>query len=328
MTILWILVALLILVVVLALAFLALNYRYKKTNRYKNQLDFINVIPKQSAVPKDLEVINLGSVFGRFAYSYSSLGMKGYNFAQSPQSLAYDFRILKQFTPHIASEAVIFISLPIFIFAFIDYNNKYARHNYKYYHYLDKEYLHQYNPILKFLVTHLPLFSDLRGGVAILRDEKREDPCDALYGNLTPEQVDKQVDAQLGGWKTQFNLNDFQVPQISEKTGVCMEYTTALLSEMIAYCIDHSWKPVLVTTPMSSVFAYNFSDAFLKVYLYDNIAKANSKNVPYVDFTNHPDFANPELYQNGITYLANKGREQFMQLLIDTLRDDYSIILK
>lgn len=58
------------------------------------------MLDKDKPIPKNLDIVNFGSVFGRFAFEYEA-DEHGYNFAMSPQSLSYDSRILKEYISHI-----------------------------------------------------------------------------------------------------------------------------------------------------------------------------------------------------------------------------------
>ena len=54
----------------LIIMFLSANYLYKKTTYYKNISEFDNVLDKDKPIPKNLDIVNFGSVHGRFAFEY------------------------------------------------------------------------------------------------------------------------------------------------------------------------------------------------------------------------------------------------------------------
>ena len=56
----------------LIIMFLSANYLYKKTTYYKNISEFDNVLDKDKPIPKNLDIVNFGSVFGRFAFEYEA----------------------------------------------------------------------------------------------------------------------------------------------------------------------------------------------------------------------------------------------------------------
>ena len=83
---------------IIFLIIILLNFLYIRTNDYKNK---ISQLEKFKKVPTELEIINLGSSYSRNAFDYNLTNYKGFNFALQPQSLSYDFRILKNYKDNI-----------------------------------------------------------------------------------------------------------------------------------------------------------------------------------------------------------------------------------
>ena len=310
-----------LIVALLCIILVICNKAYKKTNGYKNRLDFENSIADPTAVPYDLEVVNTGSVFGRFAYEYCKLQRKGFNFAMSPQSLAYDFRILKQFKDHMKKGCVVFITLPVCIFAFVDYDyKKYARYNNKYYSFMDKNNMVNYNPVVKFLYRHIPVLFAKKEVLCIFKDEERNNPFDIKNGVLSENLAERQAEEQLTIWKKQFDIADFTNPVFPESVKDSMQTTTELLYEMITFCRDCNWKPVLVTPPTSKLLRQRFSKEFLNAFFYEHISQANDTDIPYLNFLDHPSFQEQyDFFINGISFLSRTGRDRFMRLLTTEL---------
>ena len=115
------------------LFFILLNILYKRTNYYK-----INILQsnKFKEISNNLEIINLGSSYAKYAFDYSKVGVNGFNFGIQPQSLSYDFRILKQYKNKLKKNGVVIITIPDFVFAFLDYSIE--EYNYRYYSFLNK----------------------------------------------------------------------------------------------------------------------------------------------------------------------------------------------
>lgn len=316
----WIIILVLALLLVLIIL---LNQRYKKTNYYANQKYGDNQIFDPAEVPNGLQMINVGSVFGRFAFSYDSVKKKCFNFAQCPQSLAYDFRILKQYQENLEEGCIVFITLPIFIFAFVDYSRfKYGRYNNKYYTFMKKENMIYYNPVKKWLFKHLPIVFARKGIFSIVKDQKRENILERELGNLSKQQVLAEANHQLNAWQKQFRIKSYDDIDVitSPKVQDIMNQTTNLLENMINFCMDRGWKPILVTPPIGNALGCKIPDEFVDAYLYENIKKANKRGIPYINFLKHSDFYNyPDLYLNGITLLAKSGREHFMNLLLSKI---------
>lgn len=103
-------IILIIILSLIACAFL-LNALYKRTNAYQNQFIDVRKFSVNGGVGNNLEIINLGSNHPKFGFDYTELDVKGENWAVGPQTLEYDFAILRNNISHLAPGAV--VVLPI-----------------------------------------------------------------------------------------------------------------------------------------------------------------------------------------------------------------------
>jgi hypothetical protein len=72
-----------------------INKYFKQTNYYKNI--FIDSHKFLGEIPRNLEIVNLGSSESKFGFDYCDSGHLGMNWAVYSQPFEYDFRILRQF---------------------------------------------------------------------------------------------------------------------------------------------------------------------------------------------------------------------------------------
>lgn len=306
-----------IILIGITLIFLA-NLRFVHTNYYKNLCLFENRIVKEN-ISKDLAVINLGSVFSRFSFAYDTFNIKGYNFAQSPQSLWYDFMILKDFTQNLGPNCFVFINLPVFIFSFINYDK--LSYDIKYYHALHKKYIKNYSLFKKILCTYFPIFLYGYKAACIFWDSKKKNVFSYDKCMIPVEQIADYAAEHHKAWVNQFSLQDTICPESADHLTEYMAEVRKLLSEMIDYCLAHGFRPVLITSPLSKAMNQKFSKEFLDKVLYDNIRIANTKEIPYLDLLKHPDFQeDPDMFWNGVDWLSSKGRKRFMELCLESIQ--------
>lgn len=305
---------LIILIIIGILFFLLLNILYKKTNYYK-----INILQsnKFKEIPDNLEIINLGSSYAKYAFDYSKVGIKGFNFGVQPQSLSYDFRILKQFKNKLKKNGVIIITIPDFVFAFLDYPIE--DYNYRYYSFLNKENILNYSSLKNFLLNYFPLILQPKKLKYILKDISKEN-SDSLVFIENSETVTKEAQRRINGWKKEFKLlgteNSEDIPlNIKEM----FRKTQSLLEEMINYSLTNELKPVIVIPPCSKELNNFFSDNFLKEILYSNIEKANKSLIPVLDYLKDSEFQDYHLYINS-DFLNVNGRELFTKRVVADLK--------
>ncbi|MCI7643435.1 MAG: hypothetical protein MST10_03640, partial [Lentisphaeria bacterium] len=92
---------------------------------------------------KKIEVCNLGSSMGKFSFDYSQTEMHGANFASSPQSLFYDFKLLRRNLKFLKPRA--WVLIPICPFSFIRTPYPAGEHYVKYYPVLAPEDIPDYS---------------------------------------------------------------------------------------------------------------------------------------------------------------------------------------
>jgi hypothetical protein len=299
------------------------NYLYKKTIYYKNICEFDNLLDKDKPVPHNLDIVNFGSVFGRFAFEYTE-GENGYNFAMSPQSLSYDYRILKEYISHINENGVVIFVLPVCVFALLDFSDD-AR-NAKYYSFLSKDSILGYSKWKEIKYKTFPILTSGIKWLHIIKDSKDRNYMGEQISNISEEQAKINGEERIKGWCRQFGLQDAKTAEISEDIKQCFEKNIKTLEEMIEISLQHGLRSVLVSTPFTDALNGHFSQEFVDKMLYQNIRKANKRNIPYFDYRQHPDFQRKyEWFINGCDWLTKAGREHFLELFYKDLKE-YNIL--
>jgi hypothetical protein len=95
-----------------------IRYSYWYKIKYEDSLKFLNI-------PKDLEVINLGSNSGKYGFDYSKVGLLGMNWAVGPQTITFDNKILQNYISYLKKDA--FVILTIVPFSSILKNYKHIK---------------------------------------------------------------------------------------------------------------------------------------------------------------------------------------------------------
>src|SRR5690606_27865096 len=76
-------------------------------------------------------------------------------------------------------------------------------------------------------------------------------------------------------------------------------YNREQLEKLIDFCLQHNWRPVLITIPVTQVLEEGLLDDYKQVYLYDNLAQVDTQGVEYIDFTTNRQLTeNMFLYSN------------------------------
>jgi hypothetical protein len=291
---------------------LILNKLTKRTNWYKNRTEDVTKFCKN--IPMNLDICNLGSNSGKFAFDYESTGLKGENWALGPQTLSYDFRVLKNYFSFLKEGATVLIPLCPFSSCIKDFEDD--KINYKYYSFLHPILISNYSQItskkvMRFVNKPFQV-SPIRSILRILHDL----PID---NNKIMDIQSIEVDAQnfINNWKQQFSIADLDAP-VSVKNKDCITYNRDLLKDMITFCVERNLKPVIVIPPVTRALSSKLSEKFRGDYIYSLIKEVNMDQVLFLNYFDDERFIDPNLYFNSY-FLNQKGRKIFTRQILSDL---------
>ena len=303
---------LLTLICIVAFLFL-LNRFYKNTNHYKNK--FIDT-HKFKNIPKNLEIVNLGSNQPKFAFDYSQSNILGMNWAVGPQSFEYDFRLLKNFHSHLKIDGKVLITICPFSFFFLD-KNKTAHH--KYYNFLDPSFIDNYSIKIKRFYIDFPILTAKKQILRILKDVKPDNRLELASNPMNNEDIKKDAYKWLNGWIKQFGLKDLSHIELSDENKISIDKNITLLKEMISFCKENNYEPVLLVLPVTKELSSVFPDKFMQKYIIDYINNSNEQNAKFLNYWKDERFENPEFYIN--SFFMNKiGRNKFTEQVLEDLK--------
>lgn len=302
----------LLLLVMISPAFWILNKLCKRTNWYKNKIGegakFLKLIPC------DLDICNLGSNSGKYAFSYDETGLKGENWAVGPQTLAYDFRVLKNYFSYLKEGATVLIPLCPFSGCIKEFQND--SYNYKYYSFLHPILILNYSPatkkkVMRFVNTPFNV-TPIKALIRLITDiPSIEDII------ITKDSLKKDADCFLNSWKNQFSISNLDSP-VSKQNLENIAYNISLLSEIIEFCLDRKLKPIIVLPPVLKVLSSKFSVTFRENYIYSFVQSANTKQVPFLNYFDDDRFSDPDYYFNSF-FLNASGRKYFTKKVLKEL---------
>lgn len=301
-----------IIIALIVIFLLIMNQLYKSTRYYLNS---ISQLKKFNYVPDNIKLANTGSSHAKYALQYSS-DLNAFNFALQPQSLSYDFRIIKQYISKMQKGCRIALVIAHFSFCFVDYEND--RANTKYYFFLDKQYILNYTALKKLIRLKFPLLDNLKNIRYVFKDvsETVEDTIDE------EKKCREEARKRIEGWQKQFRMERFDLKSVTKDMISSFETNVKVVNDMILFCKEHDLMPVIVIPPISEILKKMIPSDLLDTCLYDNINKANSMNIPILDYSNDIRFANCDLYTNS-DFLNEKGQKKFYDVFIKDMEGAY-----
>lgn len=262
----------------------------------------------------NLDVINLGSNSGKYAFNYEGLDIAGMNWAVGPQSLVHDFNILKNYFSYLKTGATVIISLC----PFSSLVSKYGKDlNLKYYTILHPATIIDFdekertraleikeNPIrtLSSICVKQIIKKEIRHVI-----HKSDFKCD----------MEKSATIFIDSWKKQFGIYDLDAP-LSKEHIKDQENRTLILKEMIDFCLERDLKPVLVIPPVHSSLGKRLTEKCRNNYIYSFIKRANNKNVIFLNYMDNERFKDDEYFLNPFL-MSENGAKNFTRIVLKDL---------
>ena len=294
------------------------NALYKRTNHYNNQFVDVRKYWDMSTFPKDLQVVNLGSNHPKFGFDYSETGLKAMNCAVGPQTLEYDFAILRKITPYLSSGARVII--PICLLKLFLYRQKSRSVHAKYYTFLSHEDIVGCSKAEQIRLLKYPLIFNPRLLRFVIRDVPKDTRLE-LTENPMKDTVALNMDADswINCWNREFDIS-LPNPKLSKENESDISQNICILREMLEYCKLHNFKPIITILPVTKYLSSRFTDEFIHEHILRYIDAANSVNAPVLNFLKDERFTAPELYINSF-FMNKKGRTLFANEFINRIMD-------
>ncbi|MCI9361686.1 MAG: hypothetical protein HFG65_12165 [Hungatella sp.] len=285
---------------------------YESTNFYKNKYGELDKLKGNEKV----DFVNTGSTFAFYGIDYNVCGVKGLNLALKPQSLEADFRMLKHFENRYNHGTIVFIVISDLAFAKKGYTE--FGINDRYYKVFNSQEMDDYNPLKAIRAKYLPVLYSWKNFLRFHWDVQKDIEYDMEVNENDREAVEADAYIRCRMWIDEFGLSNLQNGNQGDWFSDEFAYTTEIVSNMIIWCKERGYRPVLVNLPVSAELGAGFSSDFLDSFYYRNIKKAVDKskygNVPFIDFQKNEKLSDYLLYLDSCR-LNKIGREIITKLL-------------
>lgn len=293
-----------------------INNEVKKTEWFRS------VIPDMSNYPtnewyrqhdaRNYDIVNIGSSSAKYAFDYSNVSIKAFNWAEQPQSLSYGYKILKTYFSILRRGGVVVISLGPFSGLDVDDIWPEARND-KYYYTLDPALIVNYRKVA--MRRRYPLLvSPIRSLKELVKRFLRY-PQNS--GKVEKNRFLNDADKWYHNWLKEFEIDDINAP-LSEENKRRQGKRVALLSDIITFCQQRDLRPVIVIPPLHPYLASKLSGIFRENYIYSFINKANTARVPFYDYMDDERFASDKYYRNTF-FMNDAGAKYFTEIFLKEL---------
>ena len=264
---------------------------------------------KFSHVPKEIQLANVGSSHGVYAFDYSDIPYTAFNMAVSWQHHGYNYYIIKQFADCFSKDAVFLIPISYFDITRIE-----EEPLYKYYKILEKSNFPDWNIKDYFLYKVFPFFSTKEPWKKFFMNENNS-PV-AAYEKVisTGESI---ADSSRIMYET------FTKDNGAERGEEGFRYNIEAVSKIIDFCHEREILPVLVSTPQVDLLndIYTQTDFFDTFYRFTDTLKEKYPGLIYLDYSQKPEYFSDYSLFFDATHLNKKGAKKFTAQIVQDLKD-------
>ena len=304
------------------------NRLYKHTNHYRNQFvdmyKFTGEHPSQAftvPIPHNLDVINLGSNHPKFAFDYTNTGVSGYNMAVGPQTFEYDFMVLQKYHSFLRRNGVVIIPVcPLNFFL-----SKYKSSNciVKYYGTFDDSMIPDFDANQKKREYQYPLIYHPKRAKFLIKDVKVDTRIELTSNPMTELQL--VADGKMWVekcWNPEFDIDIQHMKPLSEENKQAIDFNIKMVRQMIEFCLERGYKPVIAYLPVTNYLSSQFPEDFFDVYVKPFVSRAiEGYDIPQYDYFRDSRFTDAKLYINSF-FMNRVGASIFTkQIILDMTKD-------
>jgi len=285
------------------------NHLYVNTNGYKS----LDETFKFYLMPDGIQVANFGSSHGAYGFDYRGLeGITGFNFGLPGQSLHYDLELLKRYGDRLAEGCTVLI--PVSYFSFDQKKDSYNQ-RLIYYRLLDFKAVNNHRWEEYVRLRLLPILSASFNAKFLLKDKKDISfniywMYDLLNVHYAPDDIE--------GYR-QNAKRHLEYFQAITGQGENEAYNTKCLEEMIEYCRENGFRPVLLTMPFTRYYNEMFGEEFHREFRAKIKRLCEKHGVPYYDYSQDPRITeNLEFFMDS-NHLGPEGSKAFTRMVLSDL---------
>ena len=263
----------------------------------------------------NLDVVNLGSNSGKYAFNYEGLDVAGMNWAIGPQSLVHDFNVLKNYFSYLKAGATVIITISQFSSLVSPRYNKST--NLKYYTFLHPATIPGFEEEERIKALRIRESPVREMPWLCMKRTLKEWAKRAVRRPAPRCDMEESAATFVSGWKRQFGIGDLDAP-LSGQHREDRENRTRVLGEMIGFCLERDLKPVLAIPPVHPALRKRFTDKCRENYIHAFIRKANARNVPFLDYMDDTRFDDDRYFLNSF-FMSEEGAKAFTGTILKEL---------
>lgn len=255
----------------------------------------------------------------KYGIDYSDCQLKGFNFAVGPQTLEFDFKMLKQYYGHLS-----YMGKRVLLLVFCPFGTCKSEYtesdgevykNVRYYQLLPPNDVPNFDMSLLNSRTLHPVKYAIKSWKSILINAKSGNQLDKTSNPYSDEQMAVSAENYIRNWKKEFSLIDLNPDNLSEYVKDALSKNRIILDDISTFCIFHEIHPYIVLPPLSIELNSLIPNDFRVACTYSVLKR---DDIPLLDYSQDKRFCKKEFFLDALK-LNKTGRRLFTKQLINDI---------
>jgi len=294
-----------------------INVKIKKSNWYHGQFPHLS---EYERLKQGADIICLGSTPAKNALDFKGLkNIKGYNLAVCPETIFYDFQVLKNYHSFLKQGGTVLFVLCPFTFLKDYYRDEYGSTSYlniRYYPILHRAMIDTFDYKLYHKWVEEPLLIGMQAWKCLIKDWPVSKTMSIRSNFQTPEESQEACKMRIKNWMREFHMIDLDPTHIPEETEKAIKANIEIFKNIKEFIKDRGYKALIIVPPFPSEMTSLLPKELVEHTLYEPIKAAG---IPYISYFGQIKWFPREFYYHGFLLNA-KGRELLTKDILSRIK--------
>lgn len=284
------------------------NEKILKSNWYHNL--FIH-LEEYERIQKNSDYICIGSSPAKFAIDFNEhTSIKGANLAVLPETIFYDFQVLKNYHSFLRPGGIILLVLCPFTFCkdkYKDENGSTTYLNIRYYPILHRALIDNFDYALYRKYVEEPMLIGKDAWKRLLKDTPKSTSLQKNTNPLNDSQMDESARERVKGWMKEFKLTSLNPTEYPTDLNNAIDKNIEIYKEMKSFIEERGYKAFVIIPPFSRALTRLLPQSLIKHNLFEPLKKIG---IQYISYFGEEKWMKNDYYQDA--FLMNAIGRKFL----------------
>lgn len=274
-----------------------LNKKIKDSNWYHNQFPHLD---EYERLEQGADVICIGSTPAKNALDFKNIStICGYNLAVCPETIFYDFQVLKNYHSFLKpGGSVLFVLCP-FTFLKDYYRDEFGSKSYlniRYYPILHRAMIDTFDYKLYHKWVEEPLLIGKEAWKRLIKDTPKSKNLKIDKNPDTPEASQLLCQNRIKGWMREFHMSDLTPEHIPTEIEDVIKGNIKIFQTMKDFIEERGYKALIVIPPFPDEMTSLLPMDLVEHTLFEPVQKTG---IPFISYYAKEEWLSRDLYYHG-----------------------------